>query len=892
VSRINWRFWERRRPDADFREEIESHLALEAERLVAQRGMPADDARFAARRRFGNVTHAEERYHEANRWIWLERWGQHLRHALRTMRRQPVFSLAAILTLALGIGFNTAIFSVFYALGFRELPVRDADRLVNVYHVEQGAQGRPVHGFKEMVSWQDFEAYMLAFRTATPAENRVASAAVYADAPFTFTAEHATRTRGEYVSCTYFATLGVSFARGRGFAGDECARPGDPAVAVVSHAFWTRELSGDTAIIGRRVRINQTPFTVIGVTEPGFAGLQIEPAYVWVPATMQLAVGGDEWSDSLLVRDWSWMVMIARLAPDASVKDARAQLATIARQRDRLFPGRDTRVVVTKGAFFNFPEARQTGAIVAAALGVLGALVVVMICANLMNLLLARGLARRREIGIRLAIGASRRQLVEQLLVESGVLAIIGGILGFWLAIMLSSVVTRLDAVEVQINLSPDWRVLAFTALASLATALVFGLIPAWRATRVDLVSAFKGGGAASGSRSEMHPTRLRSVIVGVQVAGSALLLIVAALMVRAARHGSTLDPGYTINGIATFELNLTMLGYTPERARLAYDALLQRIAATPGVQAVSLASPLPLLGRRSDFIREAGAGDDAQINTTMVTATGSHFATLQIPLVAGRAFTDAEVAAAGVAGEQPLVISQSLANMIAPGASALGKRLTMGKVNYQVVGIAADGRTTSLSTATTPFIYVPAHPGRDRDLYVLARVAGPLAPLERLVPQLASAIDPTIVVKGQRLSERLALELMPARISSAIAGTMGALTLLLALIGIYGVVSFAVAQRTRDIAVRRALGATDRNVVRLMMRQGSRSVLIGLVVGSVIALGASQALRGVLLGVSPLDPISFGGAIIALLATAALAIYMPARRASRVDPARTLREA
>jgi hypothetical protein len=333
------------------------------------------------------------------------------------------------------------------------------------------------------------------------------------------------------------------------------------------------------------------------------------------------------------------------------------------------------------------------------------------------------------------------------------------------------------------------------------------------------------------------------------------------------------------------------MLGYSAESARSTFDALVRRLEATPGVQAVSLASPLPLLGRRSGMLRDADTPGAEQINASMVSSTGSHFATLEIPLVAGRAFTDAETAAAGVAGEQPVVVSQSLARRLAADSSPLGKRLIMDGTNLRVVGVAADAHVTALGAPEVPFIYLPAHPGRDQDLFLLVRASGSLAPVERLVPQLAAAVDPSIVVKTQRLSQRLALELTPARISSAIAGTMGALTLLLALVGIYGVVSFAVAQRTRDIAVRRALGANDGSVVRLMMRQGSWSVIIGLAVGAAIAIVASQALRGLLLGVSPLDAMSFGAAIGALLLTATVATWVPARRASRVDPARILRE-
>lgn len=864
-------------------DEFRFHLDMETAENI-RRGMSAAEARRVALVRFGGRQRFREETQDAERWQWLERWSQHFRYAVRALRRQPAFSVAAILTLALGIGFNTALFSVFYSLGFRSFDVHEGDRLVNVFHVLEGERRRPVHGVDEMISWQDFVAHAAAIRAD---DSRIESAAVYASTELTLTAQGAAAAHGQWVSCGYFATLGVRMMMGRAFADDECARRGEPALAVLSHSAWVRHLGGDSAVIGRRVRINQTTFTVVGIAEQGFAGLTLQPVDVWLPVTMQMTVDRGDGRDSLFVSDWSWLTMVARLSPGATADEARAQLAVTARQRDRLFPGRQTRVVVHRGALLNFPEARERGAVIAAAFGLLGVLVVVMICANLMNLLLARGLARRREIGIRLAVGASRGRLVEQLLVESGLLALIGGTLGFALSLLLPAVVPKLLPVPLQLDLSPDGRVLAFTVFVSLATALVFGLLPAWRATRVDLVSAFKGG--VSGAGRDMRPYRLRSAIVGVQVAGSALLLIVASLLVRAARHGASIDLGYTTRGVATFELNLPMLGYSSERARATYDALVRRLEATPGVQAVSLAAPLPLLGRRSDVLRVAPGNET--INPSMVNATASHFATLGIDLVAGRAFTEAEVAAAGIAGEQPVVVSRSLANSLAGGASPLGKRLIRGDVSYRVVGVAADAHMTQIGGGSHPFIYLPAHPGRDQDLFVLVRSAGSLVPIERLVPQLAAALDPSIVVKTQRLSDRYALELTPARLSSGIAGTMGALTLLLALVGIYGVVSYAVAQRTRDIAVRRALGANDGSVVRLMMRHGSRSVIIGLVVGAALAVAASRALGGLLLGVSPLDALSFGGAIGALLVTAGLATWIPARRASRVDPARILRE-
>jgi predicted permease len=885
------RWWTGRRSDRDFREEIDAHLALEADRQAAERGLAPADARLAAHRTFGNVTHAQERFFRSQRWAWAERLRQHVRYAVRAIRLSPGFSLAAILTLGVGIGFNTAVFTVFYALGFRALPVRDADRLVNIYQVFHGTYSRGVHGTEAMVSYPEYQAYQSSINATRGGGGALEEAAVYADVDLAFASSRSGAIHGEYVSCNYFSTLGVRLAAGRGFVADECARPGDPAVAVLSHATWMRDFDGDTSVVGRIVRINSMPFTVIGVAEADFSGLWLQSAGVWVPVTMQMAVDRGQGRDSLLTRDWSWMVMVARLAPGARVESARAQLVVAARQRDQLYPGRETSVVVATGALLNFPEARQRGLLVVVLLSVLGALVVAMVSANIMNLLLARGVARRREIGIRLALGASRGRLIEQLLTESAVLAIAGGALGFALAHTVLGVVPSLIPVPgLQVDLSLDGRVFTFTLIVSLITALTFGLVPALQATRIDLHSAAKGG--LSASWKQMRPSRLRACVVGVQVAGSALLLIIAALFVRAAMRGASIDPGYATNGVVSFELNLPLLGYSADRSMYAYATLRDRLAATPGVHSVAFASPLPLLGRRSDSVDpDDGTSTRGTVDeVSMVNASGTYLATMQIPLVAGRSYTDAEVRLAGD-DQQPVVVSQSLATALWQAQPALGKRIRMAQRHFVVVGVAANTRPVSLSDATTPFMYLPGVPGRDRNLRVVARTSGPTAQLERLVPQWAHELDPAIVVTTQRMSERVDLALMPARLSSAVAGTMGALTLVLAVIGIYGVVSYSVAQRTKEIAVRLALGATQRGVVRLMMRQGSRAVIIGLIAGTVAALGVSRVIASVLFGVSPLDPVAYAATAGVLLGASLVATYAPARRAARVNPASTLRE-
>lgn len=583
--------------------------------------------------------------------------------------------------------------------------------------------------------------------------------------------------------------------------------------------------------------------------------------------------------------------MAARLAPGGTIERARAELSVSARQRDALFLGRITQVYVAKGALFNFPELRTHVGPVAALIALLGALVVAMVCANLMNLLLARGIARRREIGIRLAIGASRARLIEQLLSESTLLALLGGVLGFAIAYALPPLVPRLvPDTGLQLNLRPDGRVLGFSIIASVFTAIVFGLVPALQATSVDLVSAAKGG-MSFGNR-HIRPSRVRAFVVGAQVAGSALLLIVASLFIRAAARAATASPGYATDPIVSFGLNLSQLGYTNERARVIVETLRDRIAALPGVEAVALASHLPLLGRSTNPMRADGAADSAKYRVddgAFVSVSGSYLATMQIPMVSGRSFTDADVKAAG-GGDKPVVISQALANRLWPGQPAVGKRMLAGSDRHLVTGVAADVQAVTLGQ-NTPFAYVPAVAGEDQALRLVARVKGPMNQLEQLVPKWAHEIDRAIVVDGQRMSERVALEATPARLTSAVAATMGALAMLLALVGIYGVVSFAVMQHTREIAVRLALGSSERGVVKLMMRQGSMPVVIGLGVGLAASVVMGLVIKEFLLGVSPFDPVAYLTIGPLLLAAAFLAMYVPARRAARVDPAMPLRE-
>jgi predicted permease len=809
----------------------------------------------------------------------LDRWRQHVLLSIRSLRRSPGFALAAVVTLGGGIGLNTAIFTVFYALAFRPLPVRDAESLVNVYQKFSGRYGREVHGSASFVSYEDFNAYS----AAGPA---LARSAVYADVELSLGGS-TTPARGELVSCGYFETLGTRMALGRSFTPDECGRIGDGPSVVLSHATWLREFGGDSAIVGRRISLNTLPFTVVGVAEPGFKGLQILSAGMWVPVTKQPALAHGR--DSIITRAASWLVMVSRLSAGATREQVKAQLDVVAQRLDQAHPGRRTQIVVTPGAFLNSPEIRQDGVVAAGMLAGLGVIVVVIVAANVMNLLLARGIARRREIGIRLAIGASRRQLIEQLLAESLLLALLGGLVGLLIARLLPPLVFGLVPVSgMQADASLDVRVFGFTLAICAVTALVFGLAPALQSTNVDLVSASRGTMTLRGR--PMRTSRLRGFVIGVQIAGSALLLTVASLFLRATLNASSIDPGYETRGIASFGLNLSQLGYDSTRVATTMATLARQLAESPGVEAAAITNRMPLLGRTTYGVElppNAGSTKPRIVDEVLTNfVSADYFSTMRIPIVAGRAFTDRE---AREGGTHPAVVSASLARKLWPGESALGKEFKVSQWRYYVSGIARDTRMVTLGEVS-PFLYQPIAAMDNETPRLVARAADAAA-AERALKALAQAIDPAIVVTTEPFEERLHLEQSPARIGSMVAAATGVLAILLAVVGIYGVVSYGMGQRTREIAVRVALGATNRSVVQLMMRQARMPIVAGLAIGTAAAAAVAQVMKQVLYEISPIDPIAFGAMATVVVSASLLATYLPSRRAASIDPAMTLRD-
>lgn len=536
---------------ADAERALDAELAAFVDMLVDEKtraGVDPIEARRLARIEAGGIEQTKEEVRDVRTGARLDAFRRDVSHALRGLRRAPGFTIAVVATLAIGVGLNSAIFTLVYAILARPLPVRDPGEVVNVYQRirSSGPGGREVRGNPAYLSYAEFQEY-----AKLPA---FASSAVYHARTLDVDASTNGAIAAELVSCGYFRTLRARIALGRDFAEDECARIGDGSVAVLSDAAWRSRFGADPSVIGRIVQVNGLPVKIVGVAETGFNGISYQPAGIWVPVTMQPAL--EHGRDSIITRpNASWLTMVARLSPSATIDEAAAEADVIVKRLDARVPGRRFDASVVRGAYINFPNVSREGAIPIALVLLLGFTIVGLACANVINLCLSRGLSRRREIAIRLAIGASRRQLVQQLLIESAIVAAIGSAVGMMFVLALPRLFRGLASVigAVQFDASPDTSIIAYVFAVAIAAALLIGVAPALQATRVDLASAFKGGTTLG--RRTIRPSRLRGAVVGIQLGGSAVLLVLSALFVRAARHASSADPGYATKNVVAFRI-------------------------------------------------------------------------------------------------------------------------------------------------------------------------------------------------------------------------------------------------------------------------------------------------------------------------------------------------
>ena len=875
-------FWRRKRRDEDLDEEIAHDLMLETEKRVRE-GMSPEEAAKTSRKDFGNVSLVKETTREAWGWRRIEELTQDLRYAFRTLRGSPAFAFTAIATLALGIGANSAIFSIFDQVAFRPLPVKDGQQLVGVYESFHGRYSRHVYGNVHLISYPEFLNYL--------AQNRVFTGmAAYAEVgDLTLAGSTPESIGGLLVSQDYFSTLGGKAALGRTFSADEFQSP--QPVAVLSHGFWQRRFGGDPSVIGKTIRLNQIPFSIVGIAGPDFAGTEPSIPDVWMPLVLQPEImPNTDPRDFQSAENLSWLTALGRLMPGVTARQARVDLQLLASQMDRNHPGRDMEINVTPGTFLNNPEERTIvlvgGSIVLLAVG----LVLLVACANVANLLLARAALRQKEIAVRLSLGATRARLIRQFLTESALLSLLSGGLGLLLARWsvkagYAIIASRISVPAVDLCL--DFNILIYTLLLSAAASLMFGLLPALHTTRPTLASALKEEGAFFGQR--LSKTRLRNSLIAAQMAVCMVLLTGAGLLIRGLINVGTLDPGFHVKDVIITDLDLKLQRYNDASAATFYQQLMSRFDGQAGGESALAANP-PLHGMMVTGISFEDPLQDAVYETNFNIVSANYFDVLGIGLSRGRTFTVAEMkSGAGVT-----IVSDALARTYWGGQDPLGKRIRYrqeGKlVSAEVVGVANDIRSIHLSSPDGPFFYLPANPNKPLGLSMITRspVAG--AQSSAIVRQLARALDPAVLVSVRTMAQSVETEVSPARAGAAMALLLGGLAIVLASVGVYGVMTFMVSQRTREIGIRMTLGAGSSSVLRLLLRDTMRPVAIGMVIGAVFAAIFSQAMTKVLLGVSPFDPIAFIGVAAFLSTVALVASYVPARHATRIDPVLALR--
>lgn len=808
----------------------------------------------------------------------LDLFRQDTSRAARSLVRSPLFTAIAVLSVAIGIGATTAIFTLTNALLFKAPPgIGAPERLVSVGRAQDG------QGFDNF-SYPAFEAY----RDGASAISRLAAISVE-PRPFSLAGpDGGEQVQGGIVSGTFFEVLQARPSHGRFFLPDEDRVPKAYPVVVLSHHFWRARFNSDVAIVGKSIVLNGSAFTVVGIAEQGFQGPFVLAPDLWVPVMSSPLVGLSEFL--LKAEGGVWLMAIGRLAPNASLSAAQSELGAI---QHRLTVAdsanyRGKTIKVMPMSFFPGNAGPMVGGFMALLLAVAG-LVLLIATTNVAGMLLARAAGRQREIAVRLAIGATRSQLVSQLVTESVLLflisAVAGVLLAHWLVAGLMSMIPRLP-VQLVFNPSIDWRVLAFALLISLVTGVAAGLLPALQSTRPSLVPALKSDGGGVTRRQ-----RLRSSLLVAQIAFSMLLLVVAGLFARALVHARSIDPGFDARGVHLASFDLQLANYSEELGAPFTRTLLERASALPGAGPVALSVMLPLDGGGMGLGSVKVAGREAPDrrrgwDEDWNVVSPRYFETMRISMARGRAFTEADRSGA----PDVAILNETFAQNLWPGQDPIGKTFQNSGRTITVSGIARNSKYRSLGEDPRNFIYLPlAQRYMTRlSLLVQARTAVSVAaPVRRLIAEM----EPALPILNQRsFEEHAAISLFPQRVALGVAGSLGIVALLLALLGIYGVTAFSVAQRTREIGVRVALGAQRKSVIGLIVRQGIWLAVIGVTMGAMLAFGVTRLLRTLLYGVPTTDIVAFGSAALLLIAAALAASWIPATRAADVDPVVALR--
>jgi predicted permease len=860
--------------------ELDFHLAELADELMAG-GMSEEEARREARRRFGNPAVQRERTRDVDVMVWLESMGADLRYAFRSLRASPGFALAAVLSLALGIGANTAIFSLVDAVLLRSLPVSRPEELVQV--TMTGGQDHFTNPL-----WEELRGRQNAF----------SSVMAFSSDRFEMSrGGESRRVEGAWVSGAYFSTLGVAPAAGRLLAPAD-DRPGCPAVAVLGHDFWRSAFGGDRGVVGRTISLAGQPVEVVGVAAKSFTGVEVgraDKVFVPICALDALDPAGD---GGLSERSRWFLRIIGRRADGLGDAALATRLAAIAPATfAATLPGdwdengkREylrNKLEVLPAAHGNSALRERYRTALLALMGVV-ALVLIVACANVANLLLVRATARRREIAVRVAIGAGRSRVIRQLLTESLVLAAFGAGLGVLFAVWSSRFLVRLlstSANPVWLDLSPNARVLGFAAVVTALTTLLFGLAPAWQAARGDPHALLRGQGR--GTDSALGAGAGRALVVG-QIALSMVLVVSAGLLVSSFSRLQRLDPGFDRQGVLTVSVDASARQLPPAAQRALQGQILDGLRALPGVRGAGASALTPIGdGMWNTMVTVAGFQPARREDgiVWMNAVSEGYFAALGTRLLAGRDFTPADRE-----GSAPVaVINESLAKRFFGGTSAVGRQLKYdgpgGGLDVQVVGVVEDAVYRSLREGGEATLYVAVRQQPDVPLTFVVRSDGAPAALVRPVGALLADAAPGAVFRFRTLSDQVAASLLRERLLATLAGFFGGLALLLAVLGLYGTVAYSVARRSSEIGIRMALGAPGRRVVRMVLGDVVRMVAPGVVLGIVLSLAMSRFVSSFLYGLEATDPAVMGVAALVLALAALVAGAVPASRAARVDP-------
>lgn len=879
----------RSRVESEMNDELAFHLEHEIEKHMAA-GMSREAARLAAMRAFGGVEQMKEATRDARGLFWLESLLQDVRFAVRGLRRNPGFAAAAVFTLALGIGANTAIFGLLDSVLFRPLPVRDPERLYRIMTTDPATD--------RGISY-DSISYPLYREVRARVRNFEAVGAHGTGFPvhLAFGTNANERVQSAMVSGNFFDLLGVVPAAGRLIV-DSDDQPGAPVVMVLSDALWARRFGRDASVIGRAVTMNGTPATIVGVTPAGFGGMNLtDPADVYVaisqinrvdPALAVMVRGGD----ILENRGLAFLELTGRLRGDATIAQANSELDSMAQGSEYLHqPDRPkTRRFATRPELDAVVDPDGDGRTRQLAWLLFGTvcLVLLLACADVGGLLSVRAERRQHELAVRLALGSSRRRIARQLLVESLVLAAIALGLSLAFAVWMASLLSALTPQDFPLPLRTSAsiltsRVFVFSALIAMASAVLFSVLPAWRAGRNQPVDALKSDSRAGGAR--LSPaTRL---FVGFEIAACVVLLVGSGLLIHSLRKMTAVHPGFEIAGRVGGAIDIGRQGYTRERGRQFYRDAFARLQSTPGIQSAALTSRLPMSrGNMMTTIEPEGHVRNEEFVAELIAVSPGFFRTLGIPLVAGRDVTLQDNDGA----PEVVIISESLARRYWPGQDPLGKRImNFGEKGGVVVGVARDIRTAALRREPFDAVYVSMGQMYRGSMGIVVQVQDPTS--SQIISKTIAQMDATLPVHNERaLAANLADSLGRERIVAVLLGAFGILALVLATAGVYSLASMAAQLRTREFGIRVALGATRADILRLVMRQTVGLVLAGLLVGIGVSLYAVRAVKSMLYDVGVADPITMAAVAILLLAAGLMAGYLPGRRATRVDPMVALR--